>query len=171
MVGVCFCYTRKLFFMNQWDYVLTSFPVDEIFVLHDGKVPENELKITRYRPKKVVKCDAGVCKKATMIRTAEELPEDSALVVAAPKAGRNFQGTDCLHSFQHPKNAIYMFGLDNANLSEVELGKRVPDRLVYIEAKTHDLFAHVAAALILYDRIRKQMSKEFQRNRRALAVG
>ncbi len=171
MVGVCFCYTRKLFFMNQWDYVLTSFPVDEIFVLHDGKVPENELLITRYRPKKVVKCEAGVCKKATMIRSAEELPKDCALVVAAPKAGTNIQGDECLHSFQHPTNAIYMFGLDNNHLCETELGKRVPDRLVYIEARVHELFAHVAAALILYDRIRKQMSKELQRKRRALAVG
>lgn len=170
MVGVCLCYTQQMWAMNQWDYVLTSFPVDEIFVLHDGKVPENELKITRHRPKKVVKCDAGVCKKATMIRTAEELPKDATLVVSAPKAGRTIQGTECLHSFVHPRNAIYMFGQDNVNLGELELGNRAPDRLVYIEARTHELYAHVAAALVLYDRIRKTMSRELQAKRRA-AIG
>jgi hypothetical protein len=144
--------------MNQWAYVLSSFPVDALFVRHDGKVPENELKLTRFKPNKVVKCDAGVCKNATMIRSAEELPKDSSLVVSAPKAGRYIQGDECLHSFKHPKNVIYMFGQDNVNLSEVELGKRVPDRLVYIETKSSELYAHVAAALVLYDRIRKEMS-------------
>jgi hypothetical protein len=144
--------------MNQWDYVLTSFPVDEIFVLHDGKVPENELQLTIYKPRKVVRCNAGVCHRATMIRTAEELPKDSMLVVSAPKEGRTIQGNECLHSFQHPKNAIYMFGQDNVNLGEIELGNRVPDHLVYIEAKTHELYAHVAAALVLYDRIRKRIA-------------
>jgi len=162
MVGVCLCYESRLWVMNQWDYVLTSFAVDQVFILAHEDVEEDSLRITRFRPK-----DAAPAKKGMLIKTAEDLPTNASLTVLAPAAGRHFQGKECLHSFQHPGNVIYMFGSDGRNLCEAELGTREPDHAVYIESEANELYAHVAAAIVLYDRKRKSMSAALRKRRLA----
>ena len=137
MLRLCFCHKNNLWELNQWGYLLATFLVDEVYVI--GTDPD----IVR---------DAGILKKATFIKTAEDLPE-AALVVAAPKDGKFVQGDTPLSGFKHPEDATYLFGLDNKHLSEKQLGKREPDYKVYIAAESHyEFFAHVAAGIFLYDR-------------------
>lgn len=144
MIQLCFCYPRSNHTLNQWDYVLTSFPVDDLFIIGP---PDTPMK------------DSGSGKRATLIQTAEELP-DTKLVVITPKEGRFVKGKKALRSYKHPKKALYLFGNDHLNLCEEELGIRKPDQTVYIETESpHELYAHVAAALVLYDRIRKDNGK------------
>jgi len=118
MVGVCFSYTRELWSLNQWDYILTSFHVDEVFVLYQESdiLPEDRV-ISRERPRPALR-DSGVLQVAKLIRRAEELPKGPSLVITAPKTAPYLQGDECLHSFVHPKDAIYLFGKDNYNLSQ-----------------------------------------------------
>jgi len=158
MVGVCFCYTSQMWAMNQWDYVLTSFAVDQVFILTHEDIEEDSLKITRSRPKAASSAKTGV-----LIKTAEDLPKNASLTVLAPAAGRHVKGKECLHGFQHPGNVVYMFGMDQRNLCEVELGSREPDHIVYVESESNELYAHVAAAIVLYDRKRKSLSSALRK--------
>jgi hypothetical protein len=137
MLRLCFGYIRNRWEINNWSYLVAAFPVDEYYVIVR---PKDEL------------IESGFLKKAKIIRTADELPKEPELVVAAPKKGRFIQGSVDLKDFKHPEDAIYMFGFDNVHLSEDELGSREPDHVVYIDAESRwELFAHVAAAIFLYD--------------------
>ena len=123
--------------INQWDYLVASFQIDNVWVIGPKDIPVR---------------DAGILKRSTLIQSAEELPNDE-LVIAAPKKGRFIQGRVALELFEHPREAVYLFGLDNVHLSESQLGKRVPEHTVYITANAKwELYAHVAAAIVLYDR-------------------
>ena len=136
MLRLCFCYVHNGWELNQWGYLVASFPVDEVFVIGPKETPFE-----------------GVIKQAHLIQSAEELPVTSDLVVAAPRIGRFVKGTVSLKEFDHPRNATYLFGLDHVHLSEDQLGSRKPDHAVYIEAEDKwELYAHVAAGIFLYDR-------------------
>lgn len=135
MLRLCFCYLHSGWELNQWGYLVASFPVDEVFVIGNKDADMQ-----------------GILKQSTLIESAEELP-DAELIVAAPRKGRFVQGSVDLKTFNHPEDAIYLFGLDHVNLSEDELGGRTPDHMVYIDAEDKwELYAHVAAAIFLYDR-------------------
>lgn len=138
MLRLCFGYIRNRWEINNWSYLLSSFPVDEYYVI----VKANDELI-----------NSGFLKQAKIIRTADELPKEPELVVAAPKKGRFVQGSVDLKDFKHPEDAIYMFCFDNVHLSEDQLGTRAPDHAVYIDAEDKwELYAHVAAGIFLYDR-------------------
>ncbi len=137
MLRLCFCYNNNMWELNQWGYLLATFFVDEVYVI--GTDPER------------VK-DSGILKKAILIDTADELPK-AELVVAAPPDGKYIQGETPLSVFDHPEDAIYLFGPDMQHLSDKQLGDRKPDHKIYITPEgKYEFYAHMAAGIFLYDR-------------------
>lgn len=137
MIVVCICYSGVSGFQDQWDYVLSHFQADRLYLI--GADP-NGLQ------------DTNVVGRATRIATAEELP-NLPLVIMAAENGRYVSGDASLGSFAHPEDCIYLFGADNSNLSEDELGDRPPDHKVYIRTDSiDDMYSWVAGAITLYDR-------------------
>lgn len=133
MKGVCFPYATD---QNQWDYVLSNFKPETIWILN---APE----------------DARLPKGARRLNTAEDLP-DNPLVVLAPKEGRFVKGEMSLVDFEHPEDAVYLFGQNNQNLSELELGNRVPDHVIYIPTSDHvEMYSWTAYAVTYWDRSMK----------------
>lgn len=123
--------------LNQWSYITSTFEVDEVFVI--GPVDRIQ--------------DSGFLKRAKIISSVEDLPEDAPIVMAAPTEGRHIQGDVDLKDFVHPENAIYLFGPDNENLSDEHLGARKIKHKVYITNDSrHEFYAHVSAGIFLYDR-------------------
>lgn len=138
-IDVCITYTNNNTFQSQWDYVLSHFVPNTIYVIG--------------APKKDVFEGNNVFKTAKHIKTAEKLPKNKPLVLMAPINGRYIKGTKSLVSFTHPKNATYLFGPDNMHLSEDHMGSRKPDYKVYIPADTKDdMYSFMAAAITFYDR-------------------
>lgn len=137
MFGVCFRSEKHAAMQDQWSFAFSNFGVTELWEIRkeDGE--------DIYQP-------------TIGITTAEELPTDRPLVILAPQDGRYVQGTEPLKDFVHPDNAIYLFGGSHENLSEVELGSRVPDHLVYIDLVQHECFAHAAGYITLWDRYVKR---------------
>ncbi len=136
MFSLCLTPARNDTFASMWSYVLSHWTPDKVYVL--GSNPEDYS--TRF------------FKDAELVQTAEMLP-DAPLVLLASKLGRYVTGTVELADFTHPKEVTYLFGPDNAYMSEDYLGSRQPDHHVYIETDTKDdLYSFVAAAIVLRDR-------------------
>ena len=138
MYGVCFQREHKPSLQDQWSFVFSHFGVEEIWERGwepgDGKI---------YQP-------------VESIDTCAELPDDRPLVVLAPPLGRYIQGTESLLEFTHPKDAIYVFGGSHTNLTEEDMGGRVAEHYVYIPtADRNEMYAYVAAAVVLWDRVVK----------------
>lgn len=139
MFGICFKHETDPRLNDQWSFVFSNFGVTEIwergFTNVDSKI---------YQP--TVKID-----------TAAELPDDRPLIVLAPETGRYIQGDQSLVTFEHPDNAIYLFGGSHSNLSDEEdLGGRGPDMLVYIPTVKHEMYGYAAGYIVLYDRLVKR---------------
>ncbi len=139
---VCIFWGRDVF-QKPWDALLNAFDVsrDDLYVVvlpeHDSKQPEMS-KMT------------GAC---NFMESAENLPPGE-LVVATPKIANNLPGENCLHCFEHPKDAIYVFGADNISLAPWMFGSREINYTLYVPVaeQTKDLHSHTAAAMVLYDR-------------------
>ena len=122
--------------LDHWSYVLSHWQPDEIYVLGGN-----------------LELDTKAFDNAKRILSADELPKGCALCIFSPQDARYFKGDESLTEFEHPKDAIYMFGSNKKNLSEDEMGYRLPDRSVYIPTDTHhEMYDFVAAAVVLYDR-------------------
>lgn len=135
MFGVCYV-REKDWEQDQWSYVFSNFGVTEIWELGDDG---NK--------------DMDIYQQTTKIDTAAELPTDRPLVVLAPPEGRFIQGTENLETFQHPDNAIYLFGGSHISLNDEEhMGGRVADHYVYIEWDKCESFSHATAIAVLWDR-------------------
>lgn len=123
--------------IDQWDFVLSHWKPDNIYLLGVEEHPwpyHNPLK------------------KAICIRNTDWLPPGE-LVLLAPKKGKYFQGNVALPDFDHPEKCIYMFGPDHHHISNDLIGQRKPDSTVYIPTDTVDeMYAFTAAAVTLYDR-------------------
>ena len=138
MAGICFRREPKGWMQDQWSFVFSNFGVAEIW--ERGFVPD-DLKI--YQP-------------VVPIVTAAELPGRPLVVLAHPE-GRYIQGTESLVTFDHPEDAIYLFGGSQANVTdEDDLGGRNPDAFVYIPSVKHEMYAFSAAYITLYDRMVKR---------------
>lgn len=138
MVSFCLAYTRDDREQYNWDYVLSNFQVDQIYV---------------YGPPGMDLLHNNVFKKAILIQTVDQLPTTFPLIALSPITGRHVKGSESLITFSHPREAIYLTGPDNLNLSSDQLGNRIPDHAVYIPTSTHDeMCSFVAAAVALYDR-------------------
>jgi hypothetical protein len=79
-----------------------------------------------------------------------DLPEDLTWVLLQPDNGKYVQGTTSLEKFEHPADALYIFGPDKDFLKWLP---REPDHFVYIPTDTQrDMFSFMAAAVTLWDR-------------------
>ncbi len=137
--GVCFKSEHGGWMQDQWSWVFSNFGITEIwergFASTDSKIHQPTIRID----------------------TASELPAGRPLVVLAPPDGRYIKGTESLADFQHPENAIYLFGGSHNNVSdEDDLGGRVPAALVFIPMIEHECFGHSAAYMTLWDRYVKR---------------
>ena len=80
---------------------------------------------------------------------------DADLVVLAARAGDFVKGDQSLFEFEHPEEAIYIFGGTMTRLHEVDLrGLRPAAAKVYIIAR--DLYPAQAGAIVLWDRLVKR---------------
>ena len=119
--SVCICSATGAWWANQWGQLLSHWLPE--FVYFQGEV-DNRVGISFDSP-------------VVYIDTAEEIPEEPTLVALSPASGRFVAGTESLEPFVHPESCVYMFGPDHLHLSEVQLGERVPDHVVYIPSETH----------------------------------
>ena len=137
-VSVCLPLPHNGQYQDQWDYVLSNFNPDTVFVIGDEKNAPTTNVFAKL--------------KATYVKDASELP-DTKLVVLAPDNGRYIVGNEDLKDFVHPEDVIYLFGGDVEWLWPEQLGDRVPDHLVYIDTNTHDdMWSWVAYAVVAWDR-------------------
>lgn len=137
MFGICFRSEKDRDLQDQWSYVFSNFGVADLWELG---VPLGE-KI--YQP-------------TTKILTADELPVNRPVVVLAPAEGRYVQGTEDLRTFEHPDDAIYLFGGSHENLSDDQMGSRIADHYVYMDLIEHECYSHCAGYMVLWDRYVKK---------------
>lgn len=76
------------------------------------------------------------------------------LVVLAARDGDFVQGETALFEFEHPEDAIYIFGGTMTRLHEVDLRGIDKPAKVYIIAR--DIFPAQAGAIVLWDRLVKR---------------
>lgn len=132
--NICIHHTSVGSEQKQWDYALSHWPPDEVFIRGEGNWPGKPLRDAR------------------RVATAADLP-DVPLVVMTPKDGRYIKGETALQEFIHPERCTYLFGSDKENLHPDDMGGRAPDHLVYIPTLTHhEMFSWVAGAIVMYDR-------------------
>jgi hypothetical protein len=138
-IGICFVGEQRRDTQDQWSFLLSNFGDPECWEIEKASVE-------------------AVYQKPVKIKTAEELPSDRPLVVLAPEAGKYVQGTENLKDFEHPDDAIYLFGSSHLNLCEDEMGDRVADHCVYIPLVKCECYAPPAAYMTLWDRYVKRGS-------------
>ena len=140
MLAVCFQYTEIEFERNQWDYVLSNFRPDKIFIQGNYFTGIQLSKTT---------ADAEI------ISDISELPKNMSLVVMAPKHGRYVAGEISLDKYEHPLDAIYYFG-PNSRFNEKETFENIKCDKVYIPTSSpDDMYNYVAYAVTAYDRFLK----------------
>lgn len=138
MFDICITLSKQPLLANQWSYVLSHWNIGNIYLIGENNYS-----------------DLHHLRDGIPINNAEELPNKE-LIVLAPKDGRYVKGNESLVTFSHPKECIYLFGPDHTQLSE-ELGKNKPTHTVYIPTDSkHEMYAHVCAAVTLYDRKLKE---------------
>lgn len=134
MLGVCHCSETKTWLQDQWSFLYSNFGLKLPYIWQIGG-------------------ESDVYQKPEIINDASGLP-DVALVVLAPEQGKYIQGIESLITFEHPQNCVYIFGGSHSNLSEEELAGRAY-RSVFIPTVEHEMYAHAAAYITLYDRLVK----------------
>lgn len=141
-VSVCLPLPVHGRYQDQWDYVLSNFAPDVLYVIGDeADAPETNVFAKL---------------KATYIADASELP-DTTLVLLAQDNGRYFSGDVSLADFVHPDDAIYMFGNDVEWVTDAEFGGRSPDHQVFIDTDTtDDMWSWCAYAVTAWDRRMKR---------------
>lgn len=135
--GICNTFDQRAWVQDQWQFVLSNFGVTEFWTRNTPDNHEKEFL------------------DPTRINHASELPSDRPLVLLAHPEGTYYKGEESLLTFNHPDNAIYMFGADNRVISEDDMGGRVPDHLVYVPSGKHEMYSWVVASLVMYDRMVK----------------
>lgn len=133
MVGVCFKQERRPVYQDQWSYLFSNFGIESIF-----QIP--------------VENGADLYQATKKIANAGSLPKDKSLVVVQPQDGKYVQGTESLSDFEHPDDAIYMFGGSHDVMTLEDLGGRVPEHTVFIPLVKHECYAFSAAYMVLWDR-------------------
>ena len=117
---------------DQWSYVFSNFSVSEIWEIGFKK---DDLKIYQT---------------TIPINNTEELP-DRPIVILAHQDGRYIKGEQSLVTFNHPEDAIYIFGGSHSNLTS----NREAD-LVFIPSSRYEMYSFAAANITLYDRYIKR---------------
>ena len=119
---------------DLWNLVLLHFRPDAVFVL-------GGVEWTPYR------------QNVSHVTTLAAAAPEAELVVVAPANGTEVAGDTSLISFEHPDLALYVFGQDNAHLSEACFGGRTPFARVFVPTDgDYQMHSHSAGLLTLYDR-------------------
>lgn len=127
---------------KMWDYLLSHYVPNVLYLI--TTLTKEELRHN------------NVMKSAIIIDDVNKIPDDISLILMAPKDGRFIQGHISITDFEHPTEAIYMFGPDNNNLDMSIFVSRKPNEYVYIPTETHhEMYAVTAATITLYDRMVK----------------
>lgn len=79
-----------------------------------------------------------------------DIPQDLPLVVLAPSDGTHMQGEHSLYTFEHPKNVIYYFGSDKADMRLRDFNGRGHTSVFIPDCSM--MFSFQAAAMVIYDR-------------------
>ena len=109
----------------QWEFIVSHFCPDRVELL--GDVPATGKEFLKH---------------------TAELPADTVRVFMSPPNAAKVPGTVPLNEFEHPENALYIFGSDNRHTEEMEA-----DHYVYIPSKFHpEMYSWVAGAITLWDR-------------------
>jgi hypothetical protein len=138
MTYVCFAYTESENWRQQWEYVLSHFQVDAVYVHGKGEMPT---------------LDGTVLGSAIPIASTSELPAGASLVLLSPPNALNVAGDRSLVDFAHPADAIYYVGSDSRHLEAEAFDGRQPDHKVYVPTDSADqMYSFVALAVALYDR-------------------
>ncbi len=125
-------------YQTQWDYILSSFPPEELVVVGDEADAPKSNVFGKLR--------------ATYVDSLAN--ESRTLILLAAENGR-IAGDENLADFVHPENAMYLFGNDVAWVTLDQIG-REPDHKVYIPTATRDdLFSWQAYAITAWDRVMK----------------
>ena len=123
--------------MQQWDFLLTNFGVtpDRAWVRDYDK--------------------ANYLGHYTQLFDSSKLM-DRPIVIVQPPNGVYIAGEESLIDFNHPEDAVYIFGNDYKHLTEEMLEGLVSDHTVYVPQSTHhDMYAITAASCVFYDRMVK----------------
>lgn len=141
MIAVCIPYSGSENDQKNFDYILSNFSVDKIYVYaEEGQ----ELPGT------------NVMGKGDKITSYSDLPQDIPHILLAPFNGRYIQGKEALYTFKHPKEAVYIVGNNSHFITLEDFGKS-PEHLVYIPTDTNDeMFNWSALGVTLYDRRLKE---------------
>lgn len=135
---VCIPFTTREHEQTNWDYLLSNFKVDEVFII--GKKGD-ELPST------------NVYGKGTFITSYSELPKEGTVILLAPNEGTYLKGTQNILDFVHPENAIYIVGPNHRILDESDFEGCTIEYKVYIPNDTKDeMFNWSAMTVMLYDR-------------------
>lgn len=121
-------------FENEWDYALSNFSPDVLQLVDTGFQPTNNMM-----------------RNLTLHEDWSTLGPGP-IVLMAPETMRNFTPTISLLDFQHPEDALYVFGPNNLHINE-EVGDRVPDHVVSIPTDTNDeMFNYMAYIITAWHR-------------------
>lgn len=131
-VGIAFADALDPTSVDQWATVLAAFPGVKLYAACDTPDWWSEYKCFR---------DAVSVSEAT-----------SPIVVVSPENARRLPGTTSLVSYEHPEDAVYLFGGDHTIL-ETDLPY---SDCVFIPSDGAEFYSHVAGSIVLYDRMLKR---------------
>ena len=82
-----------------------------------------------------------------------ELPFVDEVIVVQPADADLVQGTISLHEFEHPDEAVYIFGGSQTRLNQSDVRNALAE---FVFIQVGDLFPSQAGAIVLWDRIWKR---------------
>jgi tRNA(Leu) C34 or U34 (ribose-2'-O)-methylase TrmL len=135
-MSICFSYDGHHKVMEYWSFVFENWGVKETYVKDK---PEGS---------------AHIYGDPTEITSYQELPKDRPLVIAAHQRAQYIQGSINLKDFEHPEDALYLFGYDHLNL-DPEMFEGFDYQTVYIPAKAGEMYSFQAGNVFMYDRFLK----------------
>lgn len=120
---------------NQWDYVLSNLKPDETYVLGPYQ------------------CTNNVLRDAPRLETLEDAP-DVPIIILAPLTSRQFVPEISILDFEHPEDALYVFGPNNEHLMPEDVGGREYTALNIPTDTTDEMFNYSAYLITAWERRR-----------------
>lgn len=121
----------------QWDYVLSNFAADTVYVVGDeGDAPA---------------ANAFAAGRATYLGSPADIPASAGKrVLLAPSHGRYVAGVTDLAGFDHPGDACYVFGGDKSHMT---VDDWEPSHTVFVPTdSSDDMWSWVAYGVVVWDR-------------------
>lgn len=138
MVSICIPYINRASEQTNWDYLLSNFQVDKIFI--KGKDGDEVYH-------------SNVFGQGEFITEYSQLPKNTTKVLLNPDNAKYLKGEFNLIDFSHPEDVVYIVGPNNVPLSLEDFEDCDLDYIVFIPTDTKDdMFNWVAAVVTLYDR-------------------